>query len=40
MPEVAAFIEECKRTMQAAEAALETMEKKGMPIGMCPRSIR
>lgn len=30
---VAAFIEDCK-TMQAAEAALETMEKKGMPIGM------
>ena len=32
-PEVAAFIEECKKT-QAAEAALETMEKKGMPIGI------
>ncbi|MDX1404694.1 MAG: class I tRNA ligase family protein, partial [Woeseiaceae bacterium] len=29
---IAAFIEECKKT-QAAEAALETMEKKGMPIG-------
>ena len=32
-PEVAAFIEDCKK-MQAAEAALETMEKKGMPIGI------
>jgi leucyl-tRNA synthetase len=32
-PEVAAFIEECTRT-QAAEAALETMEKKGMPLGI------
>jgi leucyl-tRNA synthetase len=30
---VAAFVEECKKT-QAAEAALETMEKKGMPIGI------
>ena len=32
-PDVAAFIEDCKK-MQAAEAALETMEKKGMPIGI------
>jgi leucyl-tRNA synthetase len=32
-PDVAAFNEECKK-MQAAEAALETMEKKGMPIGI------
>jgi leucyl-tRNA synthetase len=32
-PEVAAFIEECKRT-DAAEATLETMEKKGMPLGI------
>jgi leucyl-tRNA synthetase len=32
-PEVAAFIDECKQT-QAAEAALETMEKKGMPLGI------
>ena len=32
-PDVAAFVEECKK-MQAAEAALETMEKKGMPIGI------
>ncbi len=31
--EVAAFVEECKQ-MQTAEAALETMEKKGMPIGI------
>ncbi|MGI9205267.1 MAG: leucine--tRNA ligase [Woeseiaceae bacterium] len=30
---VAAFIEECKK-MQAAEAAMETMEKKGMPLGI------
>ncbi len=30
---IAAFVEECKKT-QAAEAALETMEKKGMPIGV------
>jgi leucyl-tRNA synthetase len=30
---IAAFIEECKQT-QAAEAALETMEKKGMPLGI------
>ena len=32
-PGVAAFIEECKTT-HAAEAALETMEKKGMPLGI------
>jgi leucyl-tRNA synthetase len=32
-PEIAAFIEECKRT-DAAEATLETMEKKGMPLGI------
>jgi leucyl-tRNA synthetase len=32
-PGVATFLEECK-TMQAAEAAMETMEKKGMPIGI------
>jgi leucyl-tRNA synthetase len=32
-PGIAAFIEECVR-MQAAEAALETMEKKGMPLGI------
>jgi len=32
-PEVAAFIEDCKK-MQAAEAAMETMEKKGMPLGI------
>jgi leucyl-tRNA synthetase len=30
---IAAFIQECK-TMQAAEAALETMEKKGKPLGV------
>jgi len=30
---IAAFIAECKQ-MQAAEAALETMEKKGMPLGI------
>ncbi len=30
---VAAFIEECKKT-DAAEATLETMEKKGMPLGI------
>jgi leucyl-tRNA synthetase len=30
---VAAFIEECKQT-DAAEATLETMEKKGMPLGI------
>lgn len=32
-PTVAAFIEDCKK-MQAAEAAMETMEKKGMPLGI------
>jgi leucyl-tRNA synthetase len=32
-PEVAAFIEDCKK-MQAAEAVLETMEKRGMPLGI------
>jgi len=32
-PDIDAFIEECKRT-QAAEATLETMEKKGMPLGI------
>lgn len=32
-PDVAAFIEDCKK-MQAAEAALETMEKKGMALGI------
>jgi len=32
-PEIAAFIDECKKS-QAAEAALETMEKKGMPLGI------
>ncbi|MEM7432044.1 MAG: leucine--tRNA ligase [Pseudomonadota bacterium] len=32
-PEVAAFIEECKQT-DAAEATLETMEKKGMALGI------
>lgn len=32
-PEIAAFIEECVRT-DAAEATLETMEKKGMPLGI------
>jgi leucyl-tRNA synthetase len=32
-PKVAAFIEDCKK-MQAAEAAMETMEKKGMPLGV------
>ena len=31
--EVAAFIEECKKT-DAAEATLETMEKKGLPLGI------
>jgi leucyl-tRNA synthetase len=30
---IAAFIEDCKK-MQAAEAAMETMEKKGMPLGI------
>ena len=32
-PEVAAFIEDCKK-MDAQEATLETMEKKGMPLGI------
>ncbi len=32
-PDVAAFIEECKK-MHAAEATLETMEKKGMALGI------
>jgi leucyl-tRNA synthetase len=32
-PEIAAFIEECKQT-DAAEATLETMEKKGMALGI------
>ncbi len=32
-PEIAAFIEACKKT-DAAEATLETMEKKGMPLGI------
>jgi leucyl-tRNA synthetase len=32
-PDVAAFIEECKTT-DAAEATMETMEKKGMPLGI------
>jgi len=32
-PDVAAFIEECKKT-DAAEATMETMEKKGMPLGI------
>jgi len=35
-PELAAFIEECRRT-QVAEAALETMEKRGMPTGLTAR---
>ena len=32
-PELAAFIDECK-TMHTAEAEMETMEKKGMPLGI------
>ena len=32
-PKIAAFIDDCKK-MQAAEAAMETMEKKGMPLGI------
>ena len=32
-PDVAAFVEECVRT-DASEATLETMEKKGMPLGI------
>ena len=35
-PEIAAFIEACKQT-DAAEATLETMEKKGMPLGISAR---
>ncbi|MEM8815401.1 MAG: leucine--tRNA ligase [Pseudomonadota bacterium] len=35
-PELAAFIEDCKKT-DAAEATLETMEKKGMPLGISAR---
>ncbi len=35
-PAVAAFVEECK-TSVAAEAMLETMEKKGMPLGIAAR---
>lgn len=31
--EIAGFVEECK-TVQAAEAAMETMEKKGLPLGI------
>jgi leucyl-tRNA synthetase len=33
-PDVAAFVEECRKT-DAQEATLETMEKKGMPLGIC-----
>ena len=32
-PELAAFLEEC-RQVHASEAAMETMEKKGMPLGI------
>ena len=32
-PAIAAFVEDCKK-MQAAEAAVETMEKKGMALGV------
>ncbi len=32
-PDIAAFIEDCKKT-DAAEATLETMEKKGVPLGI------
>jgi len=32
-PDIAAFVEECMKT-DAAEATLETMEKKGMPLGI------
>jgi leucyl-tRNA synthetase len=32
-PKIAAFVEECMKT-DAAEATLETMEKKGMPLGV------
>ena len=34
-PDIAAFIEECVKS-DAAEATLETMEKKGMPLGISP----
>ena len=33
-PDIAAFIADCNKT-DAAEATLETMEKKGMPLGIC-----
>jgi leucyl-tRNA synthetase len=32
-PDIAAFLDDCKKT-DAAEATLETMEKKGMPLGI------
>ncbi len=32
-PDIEAFVEECRK-MDAAEATLETMEKKGMPLGI------
>ena len=32
-PEIAAFVDECKKSA-AAEASMETMEKKGMPLGI------
>ncbi|MEO0574875.1 MAG: leucine--tRNA ligase [Pseudomonadota bacterium] len=32
-PELQAFLDECKQT-ESAEAAMETMEKKGMPLGL------
>jgi leucyl-tRNA synthetase len=32
-PKIAAFVEECRKT-GAAEATIETMEKKGMPLGI------
>lgn len=35
-PEIAAFIEECRKS-GAAEATIETMEKKGMPLGIMAR---
>ncbi|MDX1482244.1 MAG: leucine--tRNA ligase [Woeseiaceae bacterium] len=35
-PEIAAFIEECRKS-GAAEATIETMEKKGMPLGVDAR---
>jgi len=35
-PKLAAFIEDCKR-LQVAEAAMETAEKKGMPLGIDAR---